>query len=193
MIKNRRKFLIVAAAAFMLIALTGCMNAGNRPLATPIVTLPPMPTVVPEITTQPTPMVSPMPTEQAGQQGGQTTGQPTTNAEPMDWSKDAQKVADRIKMISEISEAHVMVIGDTALVGVEFANQYKGELTQRIREMVAQQVLAADANIRNVAVTAEKEDVNNIRDFMQNIVNGQDAKQFKDDFDRILRNTTTLR
>jgi hypothetical protein len=44
-------------------------------------------------------------------------------------------------------------------VGVVYTPQYKGEMTQRIRDMIAGEVMTADPSIQVVAVPAEAQDV----------------------------------
>jgi hypothetical protein len=86
-----------------------------------------------------------------------------------------------------------VVTGNTALVGVVFTPQYKGEMTQRIRDMIAGEVMNADPSIQVVAVTAEPQDVATIQKLAQQQRSGASTDQLKTEVEGIVRNATTLR
>ena len=112
---------------------------------------------------------------------------------PFDWRANEAQVEARINQISEISESRVVVTGSTALVGVKFAPAYKGEMTERIREMVAGVVREADPAVQTVAVTAEQGDVDKVYGFADQIQSGKDGDSLAEDINRIVRNITTMR
>lgn len=112
---------------------------------------------------------------------------------PFDWANSAAGIEQAISQISELSEARVVVTNTTALVGVKFDNAYKGQLTERIREMVAAEVLKADPNIQTVAVTSDDEDVAKVYDLSDKIRAGRTADELSSEINAIVRNATTLR
>ena len=112
---------------------------------------------------------------------------------PFDWANGAADIEKAIGRISEISDARVVVTNSTALVGVKFDNAYKGQITERIREMVAAEVLRADPNIQTVAVTASEDDVNKVYELSEQIRSGRTADELSADINSIVRNATTLR
>lgn len=112
---------------------------------------------------------------------------------PFDWANGAADIEKAIARISEVSDARVVVTNSTALVGVKFDNAYKGEITERIREMVAAEVLRADPNIQTVAVTASEDDVNKVYDLSEQIRSGRTADELSAEINAIVRNATTLR
>lgn len=118
---------------------------------------------------------------------------PNAGAAAFDWTKNAAGIEARINQISEISESRVVVNGNTALVAVKFAPEYRGEMTERIRQMVAAEIMAADPNIQTVAVTADGDDVEDIFDIAEDLLSGANADEIKDDINEIVRNATTLR
>ena len=83
--------------------------------------------------------------------------------------------------------------GTTALVGVKFTSAYQGEVTERIREMIAAEVMAADPNIQTVAVTASEEDVNQVYEISDQLRSGTPAENVAQRINEIVRNATTLR
>ena len=112
---------------------------------------------------------------------------------PFDWANGAADIEKAIARISEVSDARVVVTNSTALVGVKFDNAYKGEITERIREMVAAEVLRADPNIQTVAVTASEDDVDKVYELSEQIRAGRTADELAAEINAIVRNATTLR
>ena len=110
-----------------------------------------------------------------------------------DWANGAAEIEKAIDQISEIAESRVVVTNSTALVGVKFDSVYKGQLTERIREMVAAEVLRADPSIQTVAVTSESDDVQKVYALSDQIRAGRTADELSSDINAIVRNATTMR
>lgn len=115
-----------------------------------------------------------------------------TTPAPYDWAQSAKDVESRLSQISEVSDARVVVVGNTALVAVKFAPAYQGEMTSRIREMISGEIMKADPEIKTVAVTATNEDVTRVYGFADRIRGGEAADTFENDINEIIRNATTL-
>ena len=124
---------------------------------------------------------------------GNTTATADGALNPFDWANGASDIEKAIGGISEIADARVVVTNTTALVGVKFDNAYKGELTERIREMVAAEVLKADKAIQTVAVTSAEEDVKKVYELSEQIRAGRTADELSAEINSIVRNATTLR
>ena len=170
----KRVFFAVLLVVAVSVAATGCMNRVEEG----------------KVNASPSPAPSPnyMPQGVAGDTGA--ARQTTTR---FNWNNDAAQIENRIGQISEISEARVVVTGDTALVGVKFNPPYRGEMTERIREMVAAEVMAADPEITTVAVTADEDDVEDIYEISERSMLGREMDTLKEDIQEIVRNATTLR
>lgn len=179
MMKNNKWMAMVLCAAMVCAVLAGCMNAGAR--------------VTPDAAPSGRPEESVMPGIDFGQSMTSDTDADRTGLPaPFDWLGMGQSVQDKINMLSEIQESRIVVNGNTALVGVTFAGQYKGEMTQRIRDMIAGEVQKADANIQTVAVTAEQEDVQKINEIADKIAAGTPVGELEGEIDSIVRNMTTM-
>lgn len=172
--KNRKWIALTACALVACLALAGCMNTGNR------------------VTPDADPSASATQTATPGNGTGMMPGAPSEAPAGFDWITQGNGVEQKINMLSEIQSSRVVVTGATALVGVSFANQYKGEMTQRIRDMVAGEVQAADPTIQTVAVTAEEEDVKNINQIADKIAAGTPVSELEGEIDAIVRNVTTI-
>ena len=124
---------------------------------------------------------------------GNTAAETNGALNPFDWLNGSADVEKAIAQLSEVSEARVVVTNSTALVGVKFDNAYKGEMTERIREMVAAEVLRVDPSIQTVAVTADPEDVKKVYDLSERVRAGRTADELSAEINAIVRNATTLR
>ena len=147
-------FLVLVSAA----VLTGCASSADNSLATPT----PSATglvdgMLPGLTATNAPNNSgiatsqPMVTGAPANNGAANTGIQT----PQDARKAAQDMEEAIERLSEVKEAHVIALGDTALVGLEFGPEYQGQVDDRMKKMVLARVQTVDKSIRSVAVTAD--------------------------------------
>lgn len=173
--QNEKWMILIACFVAGSLLLAGCMNTGDNTKAQT------------EGSAQPQTSVFP----------GTTAIQPTDNGMPdvaaaFDWLTGGAGVEEKINMLSEIQQSRVVVSGATALVGVVFTNQYQGEMTQRIHDMVAGEVQAADAAVQTVAVTAEKEDVDKINEIADKLAAGTPVAELEGEIDAIIRNVTTI-
>ena len=167
--KLKKLFFVCALMAICMMA-AGCMNRANEGIVEPA----PSPDYMPQ---------------------GTTTESSAARETParFDWTANAAQIEAKIAGISEITEARVVVAGNTALVGVKFDQAYRGEMTERIREMVAAEVMAADPQITTVAVTADDDDVEDVYEISDRLMLGREMDTLKDDINEIVRNATTLR
>ena len=169
-VKLKRLFFALALVLLVGVSVTGCMNRDREQPMAPA----PSPDYMPQGTTI-------------------ESGAARENAARFDWTNNAAQIEARIGRISEISEARVVVTGDTALVGVKFNQAYRGEMTERIRQMIAAEVMAADPQITTVAVTAEEDDVEDIYEIADRTKLGREMDTLREDISEIVRNATTLR
>lgn len=172
-------FLMILTAAVMM---TACMNSGannsnGAAVPTPSATAGFMPEVNNTGTTD----------------NGRTTENSNGALGVFDWANNASRIEGNINQISEISESRVVVADTTALVGVKFAPEYKGEMTERIREMIAGEIKKADPAIQTVAVTAVEEDVQKVYGLSDRLRAGNPLEAMAAEINEIVRNATTLR
>ncbi len=139
---------LVLMSVALLVALSAC--AAN---ATPTPTPSPMATVLP--TTSPMPGATAtdgLPDPSATDDAAQTSAM--TGPESATLSKKANDAAAKI---SEIDSCVTAIIGDTCVAGVTFDPQYKGAMTDRIRDMVSSRIQSAAPVVERVAVTTDPE------------------------------------
>ncbi len=90
----------------------------------------------------------------------------------------AEALADVAAEQKEIESATCIITGNTALIGVQFDKQYKGELTDRIKKAVEEKVKAKDDRIQRVIVTADPDMVSRIEEIFEDIGKGKPLSGF---------------
>ena len=73
-----------------------------------------------------------------------------------DTRKNVQAMEEAVEKLSEVDDAYVITVGDTALVGLKFENQYQGGTDDRLKKMVLARLQTVDKNIAKVAVTGDE-------------------------------------
>lgn len=94
-------------------------------------------------------------------QGMQPTSAPSGGAEPLangsqtleGAQKAAQAMEEEVEKLSEVDDAYVVPLGDTALVGLKLTSQYQGGADERLKKMTLSRVRTVDKGITKVAVT----------------------------------------
>ena len=171
--------IIVALMASISLLAAGCAPAPSAsPTHTPIVTpaRTVSPTEFPTLTPGSTPLVTSPPLTP-----GVTMGSLSGEGE-------AAKIAAEVEKLSEIGKAVVVVSNEDALVGVQFTAQYQGEMTERIKDMVAERVKTADSRVKNTAVTADADMFSRISAMFSGLKGGATAAigtEFAEIFNRV--------
>ncbi len=191
-----KKTILVLLSALLVVSLAGCAsNTTPTPSPSPITTTAaPTQEATVEPTTMPTeaPTIAPdttLPTTDMPEAG--TSAEPTAPAASGTMSDEdamtvAKKVSDEVQRLSEIKKATTLVVGDTALIGVEFDAQYKGEMTTRIKDMVANRAKAADKRIQNVSVTADPDLLTRVQDLGKKLDGGSVISDITTEFTEIV-------
>lgn len=145
----KRTLMILALILFSAVMLTGCASNADT-LASPT----PGATNMLENLLPGTGMntESPMTDNATAQPEG--TAAPAASIE--DTRKAVQAMEEALERLSEVDDAYVITVGDTALVGLEFENQYQGGTDDRLKKMVLARLQTVDKNIAKVAVTSDE-------------------------------------
>ncbi len=96
---------------------------------------------------------SPMPSADATM-NPEGTAAPAATVE--DTRKAVQAMEEAVERLSEVDDAYVITVGDTALVGLKFASQYQGETDDRLKKMVLSRLQTVDRGITKAAVTSDE-------------------------------------
>ncbi|MCL2812079.1 MAG: YhcN/YlaJ family sporulation lipoprotein [Clostridia bacterium] len=174
----KRTTLVILCVA-LVCALAGCASNVGTPLPSPE---PYGPTMLPSSTMMPAPV---MPEGTAAP--GATVGPETTGAmSTVDAAAAAKRVSDEVVKLSEIDKATTVVMGNTALIGVHFATQYRGEMTTRIKDMVEERAKAAAPSIQRISITADPDLIARIQAILTKVQNGASATEIGAEFSEIV-------
>ena len=99
----------------------------------------------------------------------------------------AKDIARDIAKEKNIESASCVVTGDTALVGLQFEEQYKGKVTDAIKKSVEKRVKKIEPSIKNVAVTADPDLLSRIKTMAKDIEGGKPLSGFTKEIDEIIR------
>lgn len=144
-----KRFLISIMLAAALCALSACA-ADNTPMQT----------------MQPSaaPMTSPSPTMEMQDM---TPDEPATTGNPIgvpeargvtsvtNARKAIEQIEDELERLSEVTDAQVVVAGNTAAVALEFDKQYLGGIDDRLVTMVKERIKGVVSGVDNVIVTQD--------------------------------------
>jgi len=122
------------------------------------------------------------------------TAAPGATAEPEgtgamsvgDPAATAKRVSDEVVKLSEIDRATTVVMGNTALIGVSFTTQYRGEMTTRIKDMVEERAKAAASGLQRITVTSDPDLISRIQSILTKVQNGAGAAEIGSEFSEIV-------
>lgn len=164
-----KKWTFTLMCAFALILLAGCAsNAAVAPSPSPSAAAMETPTTMATNVAS----ASPAATNMAG----------VTTVE--DVQRVSDQVEDELEKLTEIKEVEALVIGNMALVGVTFDNQYQEGLTTRLEDMIRDRIKTVHTGIENVVVTDKTDQIESIRKLRDSLNGG--------DFTTIMNDATTL-
>lgn len=106
-----------------------------------------------------------------------------TTAESAALSKKANDAAEQV---SEIDDCVTAIVGNTCLAGVTFDRQYRGEMTERIRDMVSARIQSVAPSVERVAVTCDPEIAAQINTVAQKIAMAGSLGEVTAEFDGVL-------
>ena len=79
-------------------------------------------------------------------------------------SEKAEKIAEALMHIDEIKSASVIIIGGTAIVGVEAAGELSGSMLAKVKKRVEKESLGTVSTLERAAVTFSEELVSRIKE-----------------------------
>jgi YhcN/YlaJ family sporulation lipoprotein len=99
----------------------------------------------------------------------------------------ADKAASRIVKLAEVDIANVIVTNRNAYVAVVLKNGANGEVTDRLKKKITDQVRATDQDIRNVYVSSDPDFVNRMEGYGNRISEGAPRDGLFEDFTDTVR------
>ena len=99
----------------------------------------------------------------------------------------ADQVADRVAQLDEVRTANVMVTDRNAYVAVVLKDDAEGEVTDRIKNKIADQVRKAERDIQNVYVSSNPDFVDRMTDYGRRINEGEPIEGLFEEFNETIR------
>lgn len=104
-----------------------------------------------------------------------------------DTGNRSKEIARDIAKEKDIESASCVITGDTALVGLQFDKQYKGDVTDAVKKSVEKRVKEHEPSIKRVAVTADPDVLSRIKTMATDIEKGKPLSGFTTEIEEILR------
>lgn len=178
-----KKFWLLMLLLLLAAALAGCASQADtapsspKPDATGLIE-----SILPGATAQP----GASPTA-----GAMATDDPTMPGGGIESVEDAQSrskaMAEAVEKLTEVDDAWVVAAGHTALVGLEFTDQYQGQVDERMKKMVLTRVQTVEKGVTGVAVTADSAWVRKIRELSKTLPDAASMSAVKTQVDELAK------
>ena len=188
-----KKMLLTLTALSLTMALTGCKSATDMVTATSE----PTSTAQPDATNGL--MDGMMDDAMDGANGmdgilpNSTVIPESTGVTTMDKAKRViEQIEDELERLSEVEDAEVVIAGNKAAVGLEFDDQYKAGLDDRLRGIVKDRIDSVISGIATVAITADETVMDAIESLGERLDTMSDMAALQSDLDAIIRKINGL-
>lgn len=106
-------------------------------------------------------------------------------------SNRANAIAKRVAALPEISNASVLINGNTAIVGCNVKGSSTNTINASLKQKIEAAVRVVDKDIRNISITSDPTISTQIRTMTRNIESGRPLSNFTKEIEDILRRITT--
>ena len=204
-----KKTLLILSAMSLAVLLVGCksstdmISATNEPMSTASAT-PNITTVIPGTNDGLTDGTNGMDGMTDGTNGmddamngasgmdgilpGTTVIPEATGVTNMDKAKRViEQIEDELERLSEVEDAEVVIAGNKAAVGVEFDDQYKAGLDDRLRKVIKERIDSVISGISTVAITTDEGIRDAIESLGERLDTMSDMAALQSDLDAIIK------
>lgn len=185
----KRTFLALGALSLAL-ALSGCTSATDmttatsKPTSTATATPTPRPTTVLPESTNPIDGV----TDGTAPMTDATVIPESTGVTSMDKARKAiEQIEEELERLSEVDDAEVIIAGSKAAVALEFDDQYRAGVDERLRTIVKERINGVVSGISTLAVTADEAVMDAIESLGEQLDTLSDMNSLESDVDAIIR------
>ena len=124
---------------------------------------------------------------------GSTMIPESTGVTSMDKAKRViEQIEDELERLSEVDDAEVVIAGNKAAVGLEFDDQYKAGVDDRLRKIVKERIDSVISGISTVAITADETVMDAIESLGERLDTMSDMTALQSDLDAIIRKINGL-
>ena len=112
----------------------------------------------------------------------------STGVTTMDKAKRViEQIEEELERLSEVDDAEVVIAGNKAAVGIEFDDQYKAGLDDRLRGIIQERIDSVISGISTVAITADETVTDAIESLGERLDTMSDMASLQSDLDAIIR------
>ena len=112
----------------------------------------------------------------------------STGVTTMDKAKRViEQIEEELERLSEVDDAEVVIAGNKAAVGIEFDDQYKAGLDERLRGIIKERINSVISGISTVAITADETVTAAIESLGERLDTMSDMAALQSDLDAIIR------
>ena len=112
----------------------------------------------------------------------------STGVTTMDKAKRViEQIEEELERLSEVDDAEVVIAGNKAAVGIEFDDQYKAGLDERLRGIIKERINSVISGISTVAITADQTVTDAIESLGERLDTMSDMAALQSDLDAIIR------
>ncbi|MBQ7850550.1 MAG: YhcN/YlaJ family sporulation lipoprotein [Clostridia bacterium] len=123
------------------------------------------------------------------------TGQPTATVMPestgvtsMDKARRVvESIEDELERLSEVDDAQVVIAGNKAAVALEFDDQYKGGVDDRLRGVVKERIASVISGVDTIAITTDEKLMDALETLGERLDTMSDMNALQSDLDAIIR------
>lgn len=123
------------------------------------------------------------------------TGEPTATVMPestgvtsMDKARRVvESIEDELERLSEVDDAQVVIAGNKAAVALEFDDQYKGGVDDRLRGIVKERIGSVISGIDTIAITTDEKLMDALETLGERLNTMSDMNALQSDLDAIIR------
>lgn len=98
-----------------------------------------------------------------------------------------EQIEEELERLSEVDDAEVVIAGNKAAVGIEFDDQYKAGLDDRLRTIIKERIDSVISGISTVAITADEGVMDAIESLGERLDTMSDMAALQSDLDAIIR------
>ncbi len=98
-----------------------------------------------------------------------------------------EQIEEELERLSEVDDAEVVIAGNKAAVGLEFDDQYKTGLDDRLRGIVKERIDSVISGISTVAITADEGVMDAIESLGERLDTMSDMTALESDLDAIIK------
>lgn len=177
----KKRYMALLCVVMAGMVLTGCASGsagGLTATASPAATDSPRPAATMQASAAPTamPMMSPDTTNDANMASA------AASMTPAEAGRLAERIEEAVERISEVDDAEVVVSENRVLVAVEFDDQYRAGLDERMKQMITEAVRDIDENISDVEITDDDTLYGQVKGLGEKLTKATGLDELADDF-----------